>query len=85
MQLVRNVCPTRYMSRTEFTTVKMGEHDHHKYSAREHHARCGSHMMGHAQAVSSAMRWSMIRTTCAPWVSCRKWPPSAMRSTLACG
>jgi len=41
-----NVCPTRYMSRTSFTTVKMGEHDHHKYAAREHHARCASHMMG---------------------------------------
>ncbi len=41
-----NVCPTKYMSTTEFTTVKMGEHDHHKYSARQHHARCASHMMG---------------------------------------
>jgi ferredoxin len=41
-----NVCPTRYMSRTEFTTVKMGDHGHHKYAAREHHSRCASHMMG---------------------------------------
>jgi epoxyqueuosine reductase QueG len=40
------VCPTSFMSRTDFTTVKMGEHDHHKYSTREHHMRCASHMMG---------------------------------------
>ena len=41
-----NVCPTSFMSRTDFTKVKMGEHDHHKYSTREHHMRCASHMMG---------------------------------------
>ena len=41
-----NVCPTSFMSRTDFTTVKMGEHDHHKYSTREHHMRCASHMTG---------------------------------------
>ena len=41
-----SVCPTRFMSRTDFTTVKMGDHDHHKYSTREHHARCGMHMTG---------------------------------------
>ena len=41
-----SVCPTKFMSRTEFTSVKMGEHDHHKYSTREHHGRCGMHMMG---------------------------------------
>ena len=41
-----NVCPTSFMSRTDFTTVKMGEHDHHKYSTRGHHMRCGAHMMG---------------------------------------
>ena len=40
------VCPTSFMSETEFTTVKMGEHDHHKYSAREHPMRCASHMQG---------------------------------------
>jgi epoxyqueuosine reductase QueG len=40
------VCPTSFMSRTDFTTVKMGEHDHHKYSTREHHMRCAAHMMG---------------------------------------
>jgi epoxyqueuosine reductase QueG len=41
-----NVCPTSFMSQTDFTKVKMGEHDHHKYSTREHHMRCASHMMG---------------------------------------
>jgi epoxyqueuosine reductase QueG len=41
-------CPTSFMSRTEFTTVKMGEHDHHKYSARLHPLRCASHMQGMA-------------------------------------
>jgi epoxyqueuosine reductase QueG len=40
------VCPTSFMSETDFTKVKMGEHDHHKYSTRGHHLRCGSHMMG---------------------------------------
>ena len=40
------VCPTSFMSRTDFTKVKMGEHDHHKYSTRGHHMRCASHMMG---------------------------------------
>ena len=40
------VCPTSFMSRTDFTTVQMGEHGHHKYSTREHHMRCASHMMG---------------------------------------
>lgn len=40
------VCPTSFMSRTDFTTVKLGEHGHHKYSTREHHMRCASHMMG---------------------------------------
>ena len=40
------VCPTSFMSRTDFTKVRMGEHDHHKYSTREHHLRCASHMMG---------------------------------------
>jgi epoxyqueuosine reductase QueG len=42
------VCPTSFMSETEFTTVKMGEHDHHKYAAREHPLRCASHMQGMA-------------------------------------
>ena len=42
------VCPTSFMSRTDFTTVTMGEHDHHKYSTREHHMRCASHMTGMA-------------------------------------
>jgi len=42
------VCPTSFMSQTDFTRVKMGEHDHHKYSTREHHLRCASHMMGMA-------------------------------------
>jgi epoxyqueuosine reductase QueG len=41
-----NVCPTSFMSRTDFTTVKMGEHDHHQYSTREHHMRCAAHMSG---------------------------------------
>ena len=41
-----NVCPTSFMSETNFTRVKMGEHDHHKYSTRGHHMRCASHMMG---------------------------------------
>ena len=41
-----NVCPTSFMSRTDFTRVKMGEHDHHKYSTREHHLRCAAHMSG---------------------------------------
>ncbi|NRA00473.1 MAG: hypothetical protein HRU01_28640 [Myxococcales bacterium] len=41
-----NVCPTSFMSRTDFTTVKMGEHGHHKYSTRGHHMRCASHMAG---------------------------------------
>jgi epoxyqueuosine reductase len=41
-----NVCPTSFVSRTEFTRVKMGEHDHHKYSAREHPIRCAAHMQG---------------------------------------
>lgn len=40
------VCPTSFMSRTDFTNVKLGEHDHHKYSTRGHHMRCASHMMG---------------------------------------
>jgi len=40
------VCPTSFMSRTDFTTVKMGEDHHHKYSTREHHMRCASHMAG---------------------------------------
>ncbi|MBW2420144.1 MAG: hypothetical protein JRH19_16500 [Deltaproteobacteria bacterium] len=40
------VCPTSFMSRTDFTTVKLGEYDHHKYSTRGHHMRCASHMMG---------------------------------------
>ena len=40
------VCPTSFMSRTDFTRVEMGGHDHHKYSTREHHLRCASHMMG---------------------------------------
>jgi epoxyqueuosine reductase QueG len=42
------VCPTSFMSETDFTTVKMGEHDHHKYTTREHHLRCASHMTGMA-------------------------------------
>ena len=41
-----NVCPTHFMSDTDFTKVKMGEHDHHKYSTRGHHMRCASHMAG---------------------------------------
>lgn len=41
-----NVCPTSFMSRSEFTTVKMGDHDHHKYSKREHPIRCAAHMSG---------------------------------------
>ncbi len=41
-----NVCPTSYMSRTEFVSVEMGEHGHHRYSKRLHPARCGMHMMG---------------------------------------
>ena len=41
-----NVCPTSFMSRTDFTRVKLGDHDHHKYSTREHHMRCASHMTG---------------------------------------
>jgi ferredoxin len=41
-----SVCPTKFMSREDFTSVQMGEHDHHKYSTRLHHARCGMHMMG---------------------------------------
>ena len=41
-----NVCPTSFMSRNEFTTVKMGDHDHHKYSKREHPIRCAAHMSG---------------------------------------
>jgi epoxyqueuosine reductase len=41
-----NVCPTQYMSHTNFTTVKMDETEHHNYAAREHHGRCASHMMG---------------------------------------
>jgi epoxyqueuosine reductase QueG len=41
-----NVCPTSFMNETDFTKVKMGEHDHHKYSTRGHHMRCASHMMG---------------------------------------
>ncbi|MEE2663789.1 MAG: hypothetical protein VX681_06695 [Myxococcota bacterium] len=41
-----SVCPTKFMSRTDFTTVKMGEHGHHKYSTRLHHARCAMHMQG---------------------------------------
>ena len=51
-----NVCPTDYMSRTDFTRVEMGGHDHHKYSTRLHPARCGMHMTG---AVSQAPngRW----------------------------
>jgi epoxyqueuosine reductase QueG len=40
------VCPTSFMSQTDFTKVKMGEHDHHKYSTREHHLRCAAHMTG---------------------------------------
>jgi epoxyqueuosine reductase QueG len=40
------VCPTSFMSRTDFTSVTLGAHDHHKYSTREHHMRCASHMMG---------------------------------------
>jgi epoxyqueuosine reductase QueG len=40
------VFPTSFMSDTDFTAVKMGEHGHHKYSTREHHMRCASHMMG---------------------------------------
>ena len=41
-----NVCPTSFMSRNEFTTVKMGDHDHHKDSKREHPIRCAAHMSG---------------------------------------
>jgi len=41
-----NVCPTDYMSRTDFTRVRMGGHDHHKYSTRLHPLRCGLHMQG---------------------------------------
>ena len=40
------VCPTSFMSRTDFTTVMLREHGQHKYSTREHHMRCASHMMG---------------------------------------
>ena len=40
------VCPTKFMSRSEFVTIEMGAHDHHKYSKREHPARCGMHMTG---------------------------------------
>jgi len=40
------VCPTSFMSRTDFTQVRMGEHDHHTYSTRGHHLRCASHMTG---------------------------------------
>lgn len=42
------VCPTKFMSRTDFTTVTMGAHGHHKYSTRLEHSRCGMHMMGTA-------------------------------------
>ena len=42
------VCPTSFMSRTDFTTVEMGGHDHHKYSTRQHHMRCAAHMTGMA-------------------------------------
>jgi len=41
-----SVCPTQFMSRTEFNTVQLGEHSHHKYSAREHPMRCAAHMSG---------------------------------------
>ena len=43
-----SVCPTKFMSRTDFTQVSMGEHGHHKYSTRLHHARCAMHMQGAA-------------------------------------
>ncbi len=43
-----SVCPTKFMSRDDFTSVTMGESDHHEYSTRLHHARCAMHMNGTA-------------------------------------
>ena len=39
------VCPTKFMSTTEDTSVQLGERTH-KYSSRMNAARCGSHMGG---------------------------------------
>ncbi len=50
-------CPTKLMSPTDFTTVTMGEHGHHRYSTRLHHARCAMHMTGVA-GLSADGKWS---------------------------